>query len=425
MWWQGQQPFHNQNFPSPRTDLANPEAHGHSPRHQQDSKENAGSKLEAITNPSYMPHGLVAHPTCRAFGTFAESPFWFPHASAIQDPFTSTTSPTGVFNTVATRTGKRPRDDSVTGQSRTASSTLDLSMPDYSRPLSPASSSRRSYPMTDYFHPPTQAGSRHASGFGTSTINEHGLSRLESMLQSHQENEPESQFSDMMASFSPRNNSNQSGISAPSNTRVNSAANTPPLQPSIPSTTAQDPASLFLGHPRSVAVTARDPPPRTFQTSHNGSKFSSDFDTANITGSKEGTEDMKLQSETIIKRAPIGKPKGRKEGRTNEIQGSDFPTNKTQRRATTGVSIGQGKENNATNDEKVSDGKRKRASNTAGLKIALEDRLANHDHASPTRKASKIGREEASPPKQLVDMDDLTEEGVIARAPLGELENRM
>lgn len=426
MWWQGQQQFHNHNFPSPRTEPADPEAHGHSPRRQQGPEETVGARPEIVMAPPHMSQEPIAHPAFKAHGSHnANSPFWS-QREPMHDPFAGASTLNSFYNTVATHNNTnntRPGETCAIDHSRATSSSHDQSMPDYSRPLSPASS-RHSYQIPDDSRPPTFPGSRHASGFANPAMNENGLSRLESMLQSHQEHEVESQFNDMMASFSPRTNSNTSGISAPSNTRVNSAANTPPLQSRMTFAAAQDRVSSYSGHPRSVSVTTRDPPPLAFQVSQGGTKPLLDFAAGTHAGSEGNAGDKKSQSETIIKKAPAGKPKGRKEGRTSELGGNDIPVNKAQKRGTTGMSSAQGKENNATSDGNISDGKRKRASNAAGPKIALEDRFVNHANSSPTRKVSKIGPRE-SPSKGLDDLVDLTAEGVVARTPLGELENRM
>lgn len=412
MWWQGQQQFHDHS--SPRTEPADPEAHAHSPRRHQVTKENVAPQPDTMTF-----KGLMAPPPIQVQGSHPNHPTWSSH-EPVYDPFTGAANPNTFYKAVATRSNTYRGDITVPYHSRSTSTSHDESMPDYSRPLSPASS-RHSYSMPDYSRPVTIPGSRRPSELAKSDMKEYGLSRLESMLQTHQDHDVESQFNDMIASFSPRKNSSTSGISAPSNTRVNSAANTPPFKPNLASVAAQDRASSYSGHPRSVSVTIRDPPPNTRQGSYIDTKPSLVFPTslASLINDNFGGDQQQL--ETVIKKTPAEKPKGRKEGRTSEVGVLDGPVNKTQRKGST--SDPEGKENIKNCDAKISDGKRKRSTKVVGSKIALEDRLANHENSSPTGKASKIGRRE-SPSKTLVDLTNGSAEGLVARAPLGELENR-
>ena len=417
MWWQGQQQFHNHSVQP--TESADSEAHAHSPRRQQALKEKVDDQPdsnEAVAQP--ISQGLIAHPALRAAGTLGNDPFWSQHGP-MHDPFSGATTSNSFYRTVATcHTGGPSRPES-----RSTSSSHDESMPDYSRPLSPASS-RRSYLMPDYSRPPTIPGTRDPSDLTSPAVNDFGLTRLDSLLQSHHDQETESQFNDLIAAFSPRKHSNNSGISAPSNTRVNSAANTPLLKSDGISAAAKTRASSYSGHPRSVSVTTRDPhlPPSSIQFSRNGSKSSSSAPITVIADNNHETKDTKDQPETVIKRKPVGRPKGRKEGKTSEAGGLEGPINKVQRSSTMGSSSTQGKENTAMGADTTSDGKRKRVSNATVSQIALEDRLPTYDTWSPTRKVSKVGPQ-GSPSKKMVDLDDLTPEGVVTRAPLGELEN--
>ncbi len=417
MWWQGQQQFHDAT--SPRAEAVEADAHGHSPRRRQPSKENGRARADSVMAPPHMSQGLTAHPAFRARAAHSNDPFWSQHGP-MHDPFTGAANPTAFYKTVTTRNSTGSGDISMPDQSRSTSSSHDETMPDYSRPLSPANS-HRSHPMLDYSRPPTLPGSRNISDFANSAMNELGLSRLETMLQSHPGYpgyDAESQFEAMMASISPRRDSNLSGISAPSNTRASSAANTPPPGTVNPFAT-QDRANSYNDHPRSVSVTTRDPPPPAIHMCLGAIEASSASFGSDV---RQDVRDVGLQPETVVKKRPIGRPKGRKEGRTSDVGGLENSVNKAQRRATTGFT--NGKENTQGSAEKISDGKRKRAITAAGLKVALEDRIANHDASSPTRKVTKTGPKGDSA-AELIDMDDLTAEGVIARAPLGTLENRM
>ena len=417
MWWQGQQQFHN--VTSPRNGTHDPDAHAHSPRHRQASKANADARAQIGMGPAHMSQGLMAHPAFRPHGSREENAFWSQHGP-MHDPFTGAPTPNSFYRSVAAR-GQMPSGGVATAnQSRSTSTSHDESMPDYSRPLSPASS-RRSYPMPDYSLPPTLPGSRQGSGFASSALDEVGFSQLESMLHSHHDPEIESQFNDMMAAISPRKHSSMSGISAPSNTRVNSAVNTPTVPSHSISAAAHDRVSSYNGLPRAVSVTTRDPPPR-IDNATSGVLWKSPDLPSNL--SSDVTYDMadkKGQHENLIKKIPASNPKGRKEGRASESDGLDVPSNKLQPKTST-TSLGrQGKENNKKLDEKISDGKRKRSSKISGTKVTLEDRLANPDNSSPLRKTSRTG---ISPSKTLINLDDLTAEGVVSRTPLAELDNR-
>lgn len=417
MWWQGQQQFHD--VISPRAEAVEADAHGHSPRRRQDSKEIGRARADSVMAPPHMSQGLTAHPAFRARATHGNDPFWSQHGP-MHDPFTGAANTTAFYKTVATRNSTGSGDISMPDHSRSTSTSHDEMMPDYSRPLSPANS-HRSHPMLDYPRPSTLPGSRNISDFANSAMNELGLSRLETMLQSHPGYpgyDAESQFEAMMATISPRRDSNLSGITAPSNTRASSAASTPPPG-NVNPFAAQDRASSYNDHPRSVSVTTRDPPPPAIHMSMGAVKASSDSFGSDV---YQDIRDIDLQPGTVIKKRPVGRPKGRKEGKTSDPGGLEIPVNKAQRRATTGST--NGKENTQGSAEKTSDGKRKRVTTTAGPKVALEDRLVNHDASSPTRKVTKTGPK-GDPTTEFIDMDDLTAEGVVVRAPLGTLENRM
>ena len=131
----------------------------------------------------------------------------------------------------------------------------------------------------------------------------------------------------------------------------------------------------------------------------------------------------KEKTETTVKKKPVGRPKGRKEGRSSE-QGLDVPVSKTDKRTSTGSTNANGTGTADESDEKIGDGKRKRVSSTAGSKVTLKDRAENSQLLSPTRKVSKTGLQEDISSK-LGEMDELTADGVAVRHPLGELDNIM
>lgn len=414
MWWQAHQQFHHVVSPV-RADLVDPEAHGHSPRRRKASKDTVHSRKDTAVAPPHTSQGLTAHPAFRARDNYSNDPFWSQHGP-MHDPFTGAANPTAFYKNVVTRNTTVSGDPSMHGQSRSTSASHDDAMPDYSRPLSPASS-RRSHPMPDYSRPPTRPGSRSTSGSTNAMANEFGLSRLEMMLQSHPSYDSESQFEAMMAGISPRRDSNQSGISAPSNTRANSAANSPPTRNDDPFVAAKDRAYSNRGHSDLVPVASRDLPTPTIRLIANTSKESSGSLEPDIRqGDRDGTH-----SETAVKKRPVGRPKGRKEGRLSETAELEIPTGKAHRWTSTGSA--SGKENAKGSPEKISDGKRKRVASAAGPRAALEDRVADYDTSSPTRKVSRTGPK-GNTSVDCLDMDYLTAEGVVTREPLAPLENQ-
>lgn len=399
MWLQAQQQF--QNITSPRNDSIDPATHAHSPRRRDASMKLACARLMNPSIPSTNTHELMAQSGFKAHGPRSNDP----PLSQGADPFVG--GPilnNSFFKNMASRNTTSSGD--ITMKSRSTSRSHDEAMPDISRVPSPIAHHRcRSIPESQasfYALGPLTTGSKEQNR------------RLQKEIQGEREvNRYESQFDDGMEAFSPsRKQSNLSGISAPSNTRASSTANTPPASGT----------AVFEGHPRSVSVTTRDPPP---PISHVTSDTISSQSETRGNGSLqfEAYRDAKEKSETTIKKKPVGRPKGRKEGRSSE-QGLDVPVNKTDRRASTGSVNANAKETADESDEKVGDGKRKRVSSTLGSKVPLKDRAENAHLLSPTRKVSKTGLQDDISAK-LGEMDELTEDGVVVRQPLGELDNIM
>ena len=400
MWLQAQQQF--QNIKSPHNDPTDPAAHAHSPR-----RRDASMKLTCarLINPSVPPTntcGLMAQSGFQAHGPRSNDPSLSQNGA---DPFVGGPILNNSFFRNMTSRNTTSSGD-ITMKSRSTSSSHDEAMPDISRIPSPIADHRcRSIPESQ-----ASVYALRLMTTGSKEQNRH----LQKEIQGEREvNRYDSHFDDGMAAFSPsRKQSNISGISAPSNTRASSAANTPP----------ESGAALFEGHPRSVSVTTRDPPTPIFHVS-------SDMISARLETLENGSRlreiygNAKEKTETTIKKKPVGRPKGRKEGRSSE-QGPDVPVNKTDRRASTGSTNANAKETADESDEKVGDGKRKRVSSTLGSKMPLRDRAENSHLLSPTRKISKTGLQDDISAK-LGEMDELTADGVVVRQPLGELDNIM
>lgn len=219
-----------------------------------------------------------------------------------------------------------------------------------------------------------------------------------------EEHESESLFTDLITRLSPREFSANSGISAPSNTRVNSAANTPPGKPSM---VAELRAVSFAGMPRSVSVTIRDPPPpfNTRVPSNNSVNPGSDNPRSAFRQS-EAHDESGEETEDKAKKRSVGRPasnvKSRKEGRTSDM-GHEVLSSKSQRRASAPSASALGKENSGgANGEKSGEGKRKRVTKVAASRVDLNDRLDNPD-SSPTRKLSKLSPDDTMHPSNEIE----------------------
>lgn len=304
----------------------------------------------------------------------------------------------------------------ITMKSRSTSSSHDEAMPDISRLPSPIIGLRR-HSILD-----SQAAVYVPSLMTTGSKEQNR--RWQKELEGEREvTRYDCQFEDGMAAFSPsRKQSTLSGISAPSNTRASSAANTPPGLHAPPNTSAGSGAVSFEGHPRSVSVTTRDPPPSISRVLSGNISQQSET-RRNESSHNDAHENAKEKTETTIRKKPVGRPKGRKEGRSSE-QGLDIPVHETDRRASAGSVIANVKAKVDDTDDKVGDGKRKRVSSTFGSKVPLKDRAENAHLLSPTRKVSKTSLQDDISAK-LGEIDDLTEDGVVVRQPLGELDNIM
>ena len=421
MWLQAQQQFYNVSSTYP--DPADAEAHGHSPRRRDAST--ARARLEAKMVPP--GNGTTGQRAFQDRGLNSNDPFWSQHRP-VSDPFIGGVSFNSFYNNMASCNTTGSAGD-ATMKSHSTSSSHNVPMPDASQPLSPASSrrSRRSHPMPDYSEPPSLAASRKGSEYANPGTDGLGRMPIGNMLLSSkwqdelgaEKSHDDSQFNEMMASFSPLRKEVVSGISAPSNTRVNSAANTPPGLHLRPSAAAVSRALSYEDHNCAVAATTRDPP-ALFTRAPSAVKPHSDSRKSDSCQS-EFPDNANERVETTIRKKPVGRPRGRKEGKTSELTPDVFGN--AQRRRTTDLVNAGGKENTES-EKKFGDGKRKRVSNMAGFKIALEDRVGNPELLSPSRKVSKTCLQDDLSAK-LGDMDELTAEGIVTKQPLGELDNLM
>lgn len=290
-------------------------------------------------------------------------------------------------------------------RSRPTSDNHDEPMPDATRPSSSANS-RRSHPMPDYSRPQSLASSRQVSWYTGEDSAAMKVAHLDYVEEKTEidEQASDSVFNDMMDQLSPRDFSANSGISAPSNTRVNSAANTPPEKPSM---AVELRAVSFAGMPRSVSVSRRDPSiPLITRFSSNNSVNPSSENSRSASRPSELHHETGQDVQDKLKKRPVGRPAGnvksRKEGRTSET-GLELLDSKSQRRTSAPSTSALGKENSGcANDERSGESKRKRVTQIATSEVNLKDRLGNPD-SSPTRKLSKLSSEDVMHPNNEIE----------------------
>ncbi|MCJ1291688.1 hypothetical protein MMC34_003233 [Xylographa carneopallida] len=253
----------------------------------------------------------------------------------------------------------------------------DVSMPDYSRSITPASSRNLTSEIPTHVRP------------------------------SNTMQNPETMFSDMMPLFNNCEN-DISGVIAPANTRVSSAANTPPI-PSRPSAAAEARASSYSKErSRAVSITAKDAPPKPRESS----------DISMQSGCSEDQTSTKNLADVRVHIKPASDVKGRKEGRVSEL---DIPTHVQKKSSNSSIGSGTGNKENATTrvitTVVLSDGKRKRASTIPQITSKDEEDLGS----SPSRKAPKkqTSKGQINPMSAREPFDDTLGE----RSPLGSLDN--
>ena len=387
LYFQAAQQFHN--VASSRTQAADPDTHAHSPRRRNASRVGARAKLNPTLGqlPAQL-HGS-RHP-----GLQNDDPF-DPAHGLTSDPFTGGVSLYNYSNPWS-RSTTTSGDISMKDPSRSTSDSYDEPMPDVTRPASP-SSSRRSYPMPDCSRPQSLASSRQVSWYTGEDSAAVKCSHLQYVEENPEieEQVSENHFDDLIARMSPRDFSANSGISAPSNTRVSSAVNTPPGRTSP---AAELRTVSFAGMPRSVSITSRDPPPSFNARGPSNTGAMSELDNPRpASRHSQIHEEPDEETEDKVKKRPVGRPAGnvksRKEGRSSDI-GLEVPNSKSQRRASAPSASALGKENSgATSAEKSGEGKRKRLTKVSGSKVNLK-KSPNNPDSSPTRKVSKLSAED-------------------------------
>ena len=362
MWYQPSHPIYNVASPV-KQEFSNDEAdlHTHSPRRRADSMTGIGDKMarklppQASSYRSMQPPLMMPPSVMQDFHHDSQAAAWN-SLTQMPDPFVEG----GQGYTQAYTTARSQKSDQ--------------SMPDYSRSITPASS-------------------RNATDSFSNTV------KPLNTLQNH-----DSIFNDLLPIFHPDDSSN--GVAAPANTRISSAANTPPI-PSRPSVAAEARAASYnLGRSRAVSITTKDGHLRTRETSDVSmqSRFSEEQAT------------MKHAIDVKVQARPASEVKGRKEGRVSEL---DVPNPVSKKTSTTSIGHTSGKENTPTIASAtmvLSDGKRKRASTTPRLHFSSGDDalLGSSPTINAAKKKSVKIRPDTPPPKLFEDLDDQ----IIERLPL-------
>ncbi|KAI9855628.1 MAG: hypothetical protein M1830_006452, partial [Pleopsidium flavum] len=343
MWYQPSQPFYNASSLSPRkTRKEGPDAHGHTPRRRDSYARSFGDVNTApVPIPSHI-YKSMPPPAVPGRGPLLKDPYWSAPPS-MPDPFLDNS--------------QGPSYESFAGRSGSE----DLSMPDYSHSITPASSRNISGSNNMHRKPPSV----------TEPIGD-------------------DQYDMLINVISPRKDG-MSGTFAPANTRRSSTVSTPNIV-TRPSAAAEARAASYAqGHSRTVSF--REPGPSTNrQTS----------DISMKSRYSEGAVESEGITEVNIHSKPAGSVKGKKEGR-----GSDLGAK--QREISTDP-IGRSKKENAKgtggSPSTLSESKRKRTLTVSETKIMVKD---GDVQSSPTR---KVSRRESHGAQPVITIDDLTDEDV-------------
>ena len=244
--------------------------------------------------------------------------------------------------------------------------------------------------MPDYSHSITPRSSRDPS--------------LQTMQIDGTATQHESQFEELMAAFSP---AKASGTQAPPTTRVSSATNSP-LKTLKPVSDAEVRITSYHGQPRAVSMTTREVPPSSARVP---------TDVSMKSRISESQAEEKEKAHPKIKVAPATEIKGRKEGKSSEVNPSKLVGEK---RISTGSNERRVKDTthqNEDHDASANECKRKRASMTSIMNVLAEN--SEGPDSSPSRKVSKKGRKDGL--DNPADSSKSPESTM--RAPLGTLQN--
>lgn len=420
---QGRSPF------SPRrTKEIDPDSHAHSPRNQYTDAQrttamssNLPESCDAMPPPAFrVPRNQGGDPYLPRYGNpnsdpFTEEQIFQAHARSIYHRLSSSGD--------ISMPDRPPK-------SRFASSENDQSMADFSRVPSPVGSFR-SYPMPDYSRPISPVGNHtRCDGAPSSSRTVSPRSSKQLSTESWRHSRPsdddqglgseltlceiglsdfQHQLDERMANISPRKPSS-SGISAPANTRVSSASNTPPAG-TKPSAAAEARASSYSGKARTTLSAPRD----SQQTSHTGkasdkhSRYRSiPHETPQTPQPPEDEDDSDPTSYDPVVKTPSDKVISKKEGKSSSNQ-------LEHRRLAEPIDVHNKENIGMGRDEESSGGdlKRRRFNSQGSEKASLgtfERKCVMLDSKTRSRQEDADG-------------DHLKREEVVNSEPLGHIEN--
>ncbi len=437
--------YSDSNPLSPRkAKKADPDTHAHSPR--RGALANAGgvsADLESTVAPQSLSNGMT-NP-----GLGMLPPPFKAHRHQIGDPFLSQYHYHDSFNGISEHPIRR---NPFQGDTRHTSSSGDISMQDapprsttsdevmadYIRPLSP-STRLHSYSLNHSSRSFSPEGYHTLSLLGPSVVRSRSppydrhvsaeslrgprMQRLFDEFEVHSEREaqlPEqSQFMEMIDAMSPRKVP-ESAQYPPINSRASSAANTPTASTRL-SAAAEARASSYSGKVRSVSQTSLDLPksiPAQFP-----SKIASK--SRNRPPRNDSCQPGFVDQETndarkVVKTSLSAIIKSRKEKWTDGL--GHEGAKKSQEVISTGENLVQDEEGAETPNFSGSKNKRRRVTKTTSPGPTLE---AQETIASPVPEVSSITGVQTDPSEEKNnEIDDLTPEGIVTRAPLGNLSNK-
>ena len=352
MWYQPAQPSYNTSS-SRKVDEADVDAHGHSPRRRSESFSSDREKSGPAMPPPPTFLRPMAPPALPAHESDLRNTHWPPSAT-MHDPFVET---------------------GFSLYRRWRSSSEDQSMPDYSDATTPASS--------------------------RDITNNNAITNKPGLGLPHEQES----FDDMLNTSSP-DKDGLSGCFAPANSRASSAANTPSIRTKPSALAEARKASYPQEHTRAVSITVREPPLVA-------NRQTSDISMISRFSDENAAFNISLNSK--IQAKPTRDVKGRKEGKSDELDVSQKGLKKASTRSATQRKSKEEKASKKATENRivVSDSKRKRS-------VRIGRKEDNMPSSSPSRKLSKMENYESS---LAATVDDTTGESDLARAPLCSLEN--
>ena len=371
MWYQPCHPYYNWASPTKTETAADTELHAHSPRRTENLTGGIGEKMETDGQPLSNFYIPMPPPPAPRPGCEGENPMWRSMTS-IQDPFMNGANSMHRARFMHNRYAAR-------------SSIEDQLMPDYSRSITPTSGRNEG-------DPPANHGR---------TLNA-------------QPNNNQS-FEDIMNQLNPHSEGTN-GVTAPANTRVSSAANTPPLQ-TRPSAAAEARAASYpLERVRAVSMIMKDP--LTLADDNRETVMKSYL---------QGDQTFTFSGDPIssrLPRGPAGEIKSKKEGNVSELE----VPRQMRKRSSNGSIDPKDKENSKTTFTTTiesSDGKRKRASTSTGSQTGVHE--AEVMIASPRKvskkKVPKDQVERAERVERVEKVERPLDDAGSLRAPLESLDN--